>query len=390
VDCDNGFGDIDVPAACNIEAQDNCDSDVSITCTVDTTGEYAPNDEVARYGMASTPAAFLDNGQSCNSLDSHAMRLFGLPNNDEFYTLTNGGLVEVLTTGEIVIAAELTSTTIPNAGWNLQLTLDPGTVCGISHTGGVLQSCDPIGVLGLNLDDLAAWQYYILNCESSSLSGFGPYSSGHLELSHQPSNGHYAFQLGLGANQQNANFGLSGWFYYSGTMYGESNQIMGSGDFFFDMDMCLPWSITHTCVAVDDCGNEETFSYTFAMSGDEDGADDDSDLSGQGAGGDHTPVVIGGAGDLTSGKTPIRVTNLQPNPTNDISQLGFVVSQNMRIRVDLIGMDGVLVTELYDGVAQTGVNHTLNIDADGLSGGMYQIRLSSNDYLVVKKLLVSE
>jgi hypothetical protein len=110
----------------------------------------------------------------------------------------------------------------------------------------------------------------------------------------------------------------------------------------------------------------------------------------QGTNGDHTPVVIGGAGDLTTGKTPIRVTNLQPNPTNDVSQLGFVVTENMRIRVDLIGMDGVLVAELYDGIAQTGVNHTLNVDADGLSDGMYQIRLSSNDYLVVKKLLVSE
>ena len=83
-------------------------------------------------------------------------------------------------------------------------------------------------------------------------------------------------------------------------------------------------------------------------------------------------MVIGGAGDLTTGKTPIRVTNLQPNPTNDWSQLGFTVTENMRIRVDLVGMDGVLVAELYDGVAATGVNHTLDIEADGLSNGMYQ------------------
>ena len=254
----------------------------------------------------------------------------------------------------------------------------------------MLQSCDPIGTLGLDPADIAAWQYLILNCNETSLDGFGAYSSGHLDLSHQPANGHYAFQLGLGANQQNANFGLSGWFYYSGTMYGTPNEVMGSGDLFFDMDFCLPWAIEHTCTATDDCGNESEFSYTFSMSGDVDGTDDDSDLSGQGTNGDHTPVVIGGAGDLTTGKTPIRVTNLQPNPTNDVSQLGFVVTENMRIRVDLIGMDGVLVAELYDGIAQTGVNHTLNVDADGLSDGMYQIRLSSNDYLVVKKLLVSE
>ena len=390
VNCENGFGDLDIPAACNVEAEDNCDSDVTITCSVDTTGEYAPNGDVALYGMASTPESFLGNGQTCNDMDPHAMRLIGLPNGDEFYTLTAGGLAQVKTNGDIVLTAQLTSTTIPNAGWDVTLTLDPNEACGISHTGGVLQSCDPIGTLGLDQADLDAWQYFILNCNETTLEGFGPYSSGHLTLSHQPANGHYAFQLGLGANQQNANFGLSGWFYYSGSMYGTPNEVMGSGDFFFDMDFCLPWAIEHTCTATDDCGNESEFSYTFSMSGDVDGTDDDSDLSGQGTNGDHTPVVIGGAGDLTTGKTPIRVTNLQPNPTNDVSQLGFVVTENMRIRVDLIGMDGVLVAELYDGIAQTGVNHTLNVDADGLSDGMYQIRLSSNDYLVVKKLLVSE
>ena len=39
---------------------------------------------------------------------------------------------------------------------------------------------------------------------------------------------------------------------------------------------------------------------------------------------------------------------------------------------------------------QSGVNHTLDVDAGSLNNGMYQIRLSSSAYLVVKKLLVSE
>ena len=62
----------------------------------------------------------------------------------------------------------------------------------------------------------------------------------------------------------------------------------------------------------------------------------------------------------------------------------------MRIRIDLVTMQGVMVAELYDGVASPNVNHTLNIDTESLSNGMYQIRLSSSQYLVVKKLLVTE
>ena len=46
--------------------------------------------------------------------------------------------------------------------------------------------------------------------------------------------------------------------------------------------------------------------------------------------------------------------------------------------------------ELYDGVASPNVNNTLNIEANDLQSGMYQIRLSSAQYLVVKKLLVTD
>ena len=105
---------------------------------------------------------------------------------------------------------------------------------------------------------------------------------------------------------------------------------------------------------------------------------------------DHTPSVLGGAGDLSVGKSPIRVTNLQPNPTNDWSQLGFEVESEMRVVISMFSMDGVLVTDLYDGFAAPGVNHSLDIPADDLQSGMCQIRLSNAQYMIVKKLLVTE
>ena len=101
----------------------------------------------------------------------------------------------------------------------------------------------------------------------------------------------------------------------------------------------------------------------------------------------HQPFDISVIGDL---KDPIRVTGLMPNPTNDVSQLGFVVSHNMRLRVDLYTMAGELVQELYDGNAMTDVEYLMNVDANGLEAGMYQIRISSSTYMAVKKLLVTQ
>ena len=164
---------------------------------------------------------------------------------------------------------------------------------------------------------------------------------------------------------------------------------MGSGDLFGDLDCCLPWSIEREYSIADDCGNASGFAYSVSVNGD-DCDDADGALVSGGQADDHAPFILGGAGEVTVGKTPIRVTNLQPNPTNDYSTLGFVVNNNMRLRIDLYTMSGQFVQELFDGNASEDVQYVLDIDANSLSGGMYQVRLSSSDYVVVKKLLVSE
>jgi hypothetical protein len=50
----------------------------------------------------------------------------------------------------------------------------------------------------------------------------------------------------------------------------------------------------------------------------------------------------------------------------------------------------VLIQELYDGNAVTGVQYTMNIETDDLAAGMYQVRISSSMYIAVKKLLVAD
>jgi hypothetical protein len=62
----------------------------------------------------------------------------------------------------------------------------------------------------------------------------------------------------------------------------------------------------------------------------------------------------------------------------------------MRLRIDLYTMTGGFISELYDGNASADAQYVLDVDAGDLSSGMYQIRLSSNSYVLVKKLLVTD
>ena len=78
-----------------------------------------------------------------------------------------------------------------------------------------------------------------------------------------------------------------------------------------------------------------------------------------------------------------------PNPTSDFAELRFTVNSSMRLRADLTEMNGNLVAELYDGTVQPGVNYSIDLDVENLPNGMYQVRLISNQYLVVRKLLVN-
>ena len=171
-------------------------------------------------------------------------------------------------------------------------------------------------------------------------------------------NAYYGLQVGEGANNKNENYGASAWFFWTGeyVLDGASQGTMASsGDIFIDLDCCLGWQIDYDYTIVDDCGNSNGFSYTDLGTGDF-GNSANSTVSGG-----HTPV------DITAGtsslKDPIRITGLQPNPTSDISTLGFVVTNNMRLRIDLYTMSGGYVAELFDGNASEDVQYMLDIDA---------------------------
>ena len=82
---------------------------------------------------------------------------------------------------------------------------------------------------GGSTDGYLSWDYYIMDAsKSNTLTGLGDYNGVELNLTHKPSNHLYAMQLGSGANDQDASFGMSFWFDYTSS---DPNFSSGNGDF---------------------------------------------------------------------------------------------------------------------------------------------------------------
>jgi hypothetical protein len=84
-----------------------------------------------------------------------------------------------------------------------------------------------------------------------------------LSLEHAPTNLFYGFQVGVGANNVNLNYGMGGWFLYEGNFNGQN--VSGSGDFAFDFDCCPQYQIDRIWTATDCSGNMTSFTQTIVF-----------------------------------------------------------------------------------------------------------------------------
>ena len=155
---------------------------------------------------------------------------------------------------------------------------------------------------------------------------------------------------------------------------------MGSGDVFGDLDCCLAYDISRDYTVSDCAGNETSFGYTVSVTGE---ACDDSD------GG-----VVGNSGDdsnsgLVTLKDLIVIESLMPNPTSDNSTLVFETGDDISVNISLMTMSGALVQDLFQGNVFANTPVTLEISTGNLDAGMYQVRVNSRDFIVTKKLLVT-
>lgn len=73
------------------------------------------------------------------------------------------------------------------------------------------------------------WTYYEVDGTRSTLTGTGCWAGDVLHMTNKPSDFSMGLQIGVGANDMDATYGMSFWFYYTGTLNGTA--ASGNGDF---------------------------------------------------------------------------------------------------------------------------------------------------------------
>jgi spore coat protein A len=74
-----------------------------------------------------------------------------------------------------------------------------------------------------------------------------------------------------------------------------------------------------------------------------------------------------------------------PNPFNPTTQIRFAMPEEGAVKLEVYNVKGQVVATLIDGVAPAG-EHTVRLDATGLSSGVYFYRLTAGNFTQTKKM----
>ena len=148
-------------------------------------------------------------------------------------------------------------------------------------------------------------------------------------------------------------------------------------------------------VDISDAGEEfECVSFVRVASNDElstigDGFDVDGVIAihncmmeGDGGDGEEAAIVLNddNSNTLTS----------YPNPTNGLSQAIFVTGITERATLEVYDMNGRLVQELFNGIAESGVEYRVDFDGLQLPNGVYMYRLTTDSETIVEKFMIAK
>ncbi len=83
------------------------------------------------------------------------------------------------------------------------------------------------------------------------------------------------------------------------------------------------------------------------------------------------------------------VGNITPNPASDISQIEYSTREKGNTTIDLIGMEGKLVKQLYSNYHDSG-EHKVSFDFSIVPSGVYYIQITSPNEIFTKKIVVQK
>lgn len=186
------------------------------------------------------------------------------PSNVSWHFDTPGSMA-VLPDGNALITGHIRSANDPNQGFDVFVLLENKR----NWTDWSALNRSYKDDLNLAGNEYLNWDYYEMADGLCYLNGTGSLAGSQLILTPKPSNYYFGFQVGNAANNKNANYGISGWFFYNGTINGTS--VSGHGDINADLscqnisDECLNTTITRFTSAVA-CGRLSAISQSIQIS----------------------------------------------------------------------------------------------------------------------------
>ncbi len=365
IDCED-----DVPAVADVTAFDNCEGDVEVSFTEELIGELPPEGSSA-FCNAMTPEAFED-GETCAGTEIWSVVLFNFAGEAASYYSTIDASWTEFPDGSAVLTGTVSANNNPDAGWEIAVEFENGMDWDMWSTQGFPTSfkddCDIAG------DEYLDWMYYIMS-EGATLTGWGDYEGSVLNLSHAPSNLYYGYQVGVAANNVNANYGGGGWFTYDGIFLGD--EVNGSGDFAFDHDCCPQYEIVRTWCATDCVGNETCFTQVISF----------ADLGGDVPGID---IETEEAVEMVSKGDQVSKLRAYPNPAINKTFIEFSIAENGLAKVEIFGLNGQKVAELFHADAQANEAYRFEYSTVELPAGVYLYRLTTEYEVITDRLIIKK
>ena len=239
----------EIPPMPEVTVDGECDDDVEIFVE-ETITELGEIDEHT-----------CDLGNTVTDFATVALWLPGLPaefGENYVFNQDGGSFVQDLEAGTAHITGQVYNAVYPLHSWIIDIHLeDRKDWDAWSEAGGGYK--DDYGVAG---ELYKTWSYYKLS-ENSQLIGAYDFEGSVLSLTHAPANFEFGFQVGEAANNRNAEWGMSGWFFYEGTLQGIP--VTGMGDVMTENACCADQDILRTWTITECAGNASIYTQVIEV-----------------------------------------------------------------------------------------------------------------------------